>query len=106
MVRWWWHGPAQVELTTGFLTFAHDERPDGVWTVPLASIVLRRAYGIAGSAMSNAETYQYRYCWPSGDWGSLPIAGGLEVAYKSDLEAAEDPAAELAAIRADERGPR
>lgn len=68
-------------------------------TVPLASIVLRRAYGIAGSAMSNAETYQYRYCWPSGDWGSLPIAGGLEVAYKSDIEAAEDPAAELAAIR-------
>ncbi len=68
-------------------------------TVPLASIVLRRAYGIAGSAMSNAETYQYRYCWPSGDWGSLPIAGGLEVAYKSELEAAEDPDAELAAIR-------
>lgn len=68
-------------------------------TVPLASVVLRRAYGIAGSAMSNAERYQYRFCWPSGDWGSLPIAGGLEVAYKSDLEAAEDPAAELAAIR-------
>ncbi|WP_095012844.1 acyl-CoA carboxylase subunit beta [Tsuneonella mangrovi] len=69
-------------------------------TVPLASIVLRRAYGIAGSAMSNADRFQYRYCWPSGDWGSLPIAGGLEVAYKSELEAAEDPAAELAAIRA------
>lgn len=68
-------------------------------SVPLASIVMRRAYGIAGSAMSNAETYQYRYCWPSGDWGSLPIAGGLEVAYKSDIEAAADPAAELAAIR-------
>ena len=67
--------------------------------VPLASVVMRRAYGIAGSAMSNAERFQYRYCWPSGDWGSLPIAGGLEVAYKSDLEAAEDPAAELAAIR-------
>jgi len=69
-------------------------------TVPLASIVMRRAYGIAGSAMSNAEAYQYRYCWPSGDWGSLPIAGGLEVAYKSELETAEDPAAELEAIRA------
>ena len=68
-------------------------------SVPLASVVLRRAYGIAGSAMSNAETFQYRYCWPSGDWGSLPIAGGLEVAYKSDLEAAEDLDAELAAIR-------
>jgi propionyl-CoA carboxylase beta chain len=69
-------------------------------TVPLASVVMRRAYGIAGSAMSNADRYQYRFCWPSGDWGSLPIAGGLEVAYKSEIEAAEDPAAELAAIRA------
>lgn len=68
--------------------------------VPLASIVLRRAYGIAGSAMSNAEAFQYRYCWPSGDWGSLPIAGGLEVAYKSELEAAEDPVGALAAIKA------
>ncbi|MGX7953177.1 acyl-CoA carboxylase subunit beta [Tsuneonella sp. HG249] len=69
-------------------------------TVPLASVVMRRAYGIAGSAMSNADLYQYRYCWPSGDWGSLPIAGGLEVAYKSEIEAAADPAAELEAIRA------
>jgi propionyl-CoA carboxylase beta chain len=69
-------------------------------SVPLASVVLRRAYGTAGSAMSNAERYQYRYCWPSGDWGSLPIAGGLEVAYKAELEAAEDPQALLAQIRA------
>ena len=69
-------------------------------SVPLASIVLRRAYGIAGSAMSNAERYQYRFCWPSGDWGSLPIAGGLEVAYKAELEAADDPHAELEKIRA------
>ena len=69
-------------------------------TAPLASIVMRRAYGIAGSAMSNADLFQYRYCWPSGDWGSLPIAGGLEVAYKSEIEAADDPEAELAAIKA------
>ena len=68
-------------------------------SVPLASIVMRRAYGIAGSAMSNAERFQYRYCWPSGDWGSLPIAGGLEVTYKSELEAADDPAALLAEIQ-------
>jgi acetyl-CoA carboxylase carboxyltransferase component len=72
-------------------------------SVPLASVVLRRAYGIAGSAMSNAERYQYRFCWPSGDWGSLPIAGGLEVAYKSDLEAVAqaggDAQAELEKIR-------
>ena len=33
-----------------------------------------------------------RYAWPSGDWGSLPIAGGLEAAYRRELEAAEDAA--------------
>ena len=67
--------------------------------MPLASVVLRRAYGIAGSAMSNAERFQYRFAWPSGDWGSLPIEGGIEVAYKSEIEAADDPDAHLAAIR-------
>ncbi|MEM8918471.1 MAG: carboxyl transferase domain-containing protein [Pseudomonadota bacterium] len=69
-------------------------------TVPWASIIVRRAYGIAGSAMSNAENFQYRFAWPSGDWGSLPIAGGLEVAYKADIEAAEDPVARLNEIKA------
>jgi acetyl-CoA carboxylase carboxyltransferase component len=69
-------------------------------TVPWASIIVRRAYGIAGSAMSNAEKFQYRFAWPSGDWGSLPIAGGLEVAYKSELEAADDPVVRLAEIKA------
>ncbi|MGH6652428.1 MAG: acyl-CoA carboxylase subunit beta [Sphingopyxis sp.] len=68
-------------------------------SVPLASVVVRRAYGIAGSAMSNAERFQYRFAWPSGDWGSLPIEGGVEVAYKSELQAAADPAAHLEAIR-------
>ncbi|MBY0394794.1 MAG: methylmalonyl-CoA carboxyltransferase [Novosphingobium sp.] len=68
-------------------------------TVPLASVIVRRAYGIAGSAMSNADDFQYRFAWPSGDWGSLPIEGGIEVAYKSELEQAEDPAAHLAVIR-------
>jgi propionyl-CoA carboxylase beta chain len=50
--------------------------------------------------MSNADAFQYRFAWPSGDWGSLPIEGGIEVAYKSDLEAAEDYDAALEEIRA------
>ena len=68
-------------------------------SVPLCCVVIRRAYGIAGSAMSNAEAFQYRFAWPSGDWGSLPIEGGIEVAYKSEIEAADDPQAHLEAIR-------
>jgi acetyl-CoA carboxylase carboxyltransferase component len=69
-------------------------------TVPWASVIVRRAYGIAGSAMSNGEAFQYRFAWPSGDWGSLPIAGGLEAAYKSEIAAADDPAAKLEEIKA------
>ena len=27
-----------------------------------------------------------RYAWPSGDWGSLPIEGGVQAAYRRDIE--------------------
>src|SRR3546814_20159427 len=72
-------------------------------TVPPASVVVRRAYGIAGSAMSNAARFPYRFAWPSGDWGSLPIEGGVEVAYKSALVVAADPGADLEIGRASVR---
>src|SRR5438132_1465671 len=29
--------------------------------------------------------------WPAGDWGSLPLEGGIEAAYRSQLEQADDP---------------
>jgi len=60
-------------------------------SIPWCSIILRKCFGVAGAAHCNAERYRYRYGWPSGDWGSLPIEGGLEVAYKAQLEASDDP---------------
>lgn len=69
-------------------------------TVPWASVVVRKAYGVAGAAMSDHTRFQYRAAWPSGDWGSLPIDGGVEVAYQSELLANEDPAEELSRIKA------
>jgi propionyl-CoA carboxylase beta chain len=69
-------------------------------TVPWATVIIRKAYGVAGAAMSDHTRFQYRFAWPSGDWGSLPMEGGVEVAYKSELEKAEDPAAALADIKA------
>ena len=39
----------------------------------------------------NASRVHYRYAWPSGDWGSLPMEGGIEAAFKSDLEKSESP---------------
>lgn len=62
-------------------------------TVPWCSILVRKVFGVAGAAHMNASRLRYRYAWPSGDWGSLPIAGGLEAAYKAELEASDDPEA-------------
>jgi propionyl-CoA carboxylase beta chain len=61
---------------------------------------VRKAYGVAGAAHANHARYTERFAWPSGDWGSLPIAGGLEAAYRRELEAAEDPEALRAEIQA------
>jgi acetyl-CoA carboxylase carboxyltransferase component len=60
-------------------------------TGPWCTILVRKAFGVAGAAMSNASRLPFRYAWPSGDWGSLPLEGGIEAAYRRDLEAAEDP---------------
>lgn len=67
---------------------------------PWASVIVRKAYGVAGAAMSNHTRFQYRFAWPSGDWGSLPMAGGIEVAYKSEIEQAPDAQAAVRKIRA------
>ena len=68
-------------------------------TVPWASVIIRKAYGVAGAAMSNHTRFQYRFAWPSGDWGSLPIDGGVEVAYQSELAKSKDPEKALAEIK-------
>ena len=60
-------------------------------TVPWCSILLRRVYGVAGAGHGNAQKLNLRYAWPSGDWGSLPIEGGVQAAYKRDIESSPDP---------------
>ena len=60
-------------------------------TVPWCSVILRKVFGVAGAAHMNASRVHYRYAWPSGDWGSLPMEGGIEAAFKSDLEKSENP---------------
>jgi acetyl-CoA carboxylase carboxyltransferase component len=69
-------------------------------TVPWASILVRKVYGVAGAGHGDGSRLNLRYAWPSGDWGSLPLAGGIEAAYRRELEAAADPAALRAEIEA------
>ena len=60
-------------------------------TVPWCTVIVRKAFGVAGAATANHTRFHYRYAWPSGDWGSLPVEGGIEAAYKAQLEASSDP---------------
>jgi acetyl-CoA carboxylase carboxyltransferase component len=57
------------------------------------SILVRKVYGVAGAGHGDGSRLNLRFAWPSGNWGSLPMAGGLEAAYRRELEAADDPAA-------------
>jgi len=67
-------------------------------SVPWCSVILRKVYGVAGAAHQNASRLSYRFAWPSGNWGSLPLEGGIEAAYRAQLEAADDPDALRAEI--------
>jgi acetyl-CoA carboxylase carboxyltransferase component len=60
--------------------------------VPVCAVILRKVFGVAGAAHMNASKLLYRYAWPSGDWGSLPVEGGVEAAYKAHLDAFAEPA--------------
>jgi acetyl-CoA carboxylase carboxyltransferase component len=64
-------------------------------TVPWVSVLVRKVFGVAGAGHGNAQGLNLRFAWPSGDWGSLPIEGGIQAAYRRELEAAADPAALL-----------
>lgn len=68
-------------------------------SVPWATIIIRKAYGVAGSAMSDHTRFQYRFGWPSGDWGSLPLEGGVEVAYQAELLNSADPQKKVSEIK-------
>lgn len=59
--------------------------------VPWCAIVMRKAYGMAALTQRNGSASVTRYAWPSAEWGSLPIAGGVQAAYRAEIEASEDP---------------
>jgi acetyl-CoA carboxylase carboxyltransferase component len=69
-------------------------------SVPWVSVLVRKVYGVAGAGHGDGSRLNLRYAWPSGDWGSLPLEGGLEAAYRRELEAAADPEALRAEIAA------
>ncbi len=63
--------------------------------IPWMAVIVRRAFGVAGSGYGRQRDLNWRIAWPSGYWGSLPIEGGVQAAYWREIQAAEDPEARL-----------
>jgi acetyl-CoA carboxylase carboxyltransferase component len=66
-------------------------------SIPNIQINVRKSYGMGGDAFSSIggtnSPLNLRFGWPSGEWGAIPIEGGVAAAYRSDIASAPDPEA-------------
>ncbi|MBI3953267.1 MAG: propionyl-CoA carboxylase [Chloroflexi bacterium] len=69
-------------------------------TVPMMSVIIRKCYGMGGAATGNPSRLNLRLGWPSAEWGSIPIEGGVDAAYRREIENAPDPAVRRAELEA------
>ena len=66
--------------------------------MPWCTIIIRNCFGVAGAAHQPGGRLSLRYAWLSSRWGSLPLEGGIEAAYRADIEGSDDPGAKLLEI--------
>ncbi len=67
-------------------------------SVPWASIIVRKSYGVAAAAHYGPNGHVL--AWPSAEMGALPVEGGVAVAFRREIEAADDPVARRAELEA------
>jgi methylmalonyl-CoA decarboxylase subunit alpha len=72
-------------------------------TVPMYTVVVRKCYGMAGMGTTDKNGLDLKIAWPSAEWGSLPIEGGVAAAFRREIESAPDPKAREQEIEADLR---
>jgi acetyl-CoA carboxylase carboxyltransferase component len=66
--------------------------------VPWCSVLIRKVFGVGGAGHQSSARLSYRFAWPSGRWGSLPVEGGVEAAFRAELDALADDDARQARI--------
>lgn len=59
--------------------------------VPRISVIVRKCYGMAGALNYGNHTLHYRVAWPSAEFGSIPIEGGVAAAFRREIEESPDP---------------
>ena len=68
--------------------------------MPWATVVIGKLYGVAGQCHHRPTGMYRRFAWPSANWGSMHITGGVSAAYRREIESAPDPDAKRAEIEA------
>lgn len=69
--------------------------------VPTITLVIRKCYGMAGMATCNKNDVDLKLAWPTAEWGSLPVEGGVAAAFRREIMAAPDPAAKEKELEAE-----
>lgn len=90
-------GPRAEEsgvLKFGAMALRSIQRAD----IPVFTVQVRRSFGLGGVATGNANPLSLRLVWPSAAWGDMPIEGGVEAAFRAELE--KTPVEERAAMKA------
>lgn len=76
---------ATATIRHGMETIAETVRS----TVPWASVIVRKSYGVAAAAHYGPEATVF--AWPSAERGALPLEGGVAVAFRREIAEAPDP---------------
>ncbi len=70
-------------------------------TVPILSVVLRKAYGLGAQGMVGGSFHLpfFAVAWPTGEFGPMNLEGAVRLGYRKELEAIADPAERDARFR-------
>jgi len=72
-------------------------------SVPMLTVVIRKCYGMAGMCTTDKNGVELKLAWPSAEWGSLPVEGGVAAAFRRDIASAADPLARQQELEAELR---
>jgi len=63
-------------------------------TVPVFSVVLRKAYGLGSQGMVGGSFHlpMFSVAWPTGEFGPMNLEGSVKLGFRKELEAINDPA--------------
>jgi acetyl-CoA carboxylase carboxyltransferase component len=62
-------------------------------SVPLFTIILRKAYGLGAQAMAGGsfKAPVFTVSWPTGEFGGMGLEGAVKLGYRNELAAIEEP---------------